>query len=154
MDRKTLAVKMHLLQLLSCLALVVGALTQTHTVSDESGRLRCKDANRISVIVREYEMLEEEYDFDNVTVNCCVEERDESLKKAIVSAFVAEGSPNSTGVRFEFVYVSGTIVVKEVASAAPLNYLWNETALACYECNASALTGNALCSGECVTRVL
>jgi len=144
---------MHLLQLLSCLALVVGALTQTHTVSDESGRLRCTDANRISDIVREYEM-EKEYVFDNVTVNCCVEEPDESLRKAIVSAFVAEGSPNSTGVRFEFVYVSGTIVVKEVASAAPLNYLWDKTDLACYECDASALTGNALCSGECVTSVL
>ena len=143
---------MHLLQLLSCLALVVGALTQIHTVSSESGRLPCTDENRISGIVREYGMEKRDAFFDDVVVNCCVEEPDKSLRKAIVSAFVDKGGSNSTGVRFQFVYVSGTVVVRELASAAPLNYTWNGTH--CYECDAAVSMGDASCSGECVTRVL
>lgn len=142
---------MHLLQLLSCLALVVGALTQIHTVSSESGRLLCTDKDRISDIVREYGMEKQDALFDDVVVNCCVEEPDTSLRKATVSAFVAESSSNPTSVRFQFVYVSGTVVVRKLASAA-LNYTWNGTH--CYECDASVSMGGALCSGECVTRVL
>ena len=143
---------MHLLQLLSCLALVVGALTQIHTVSSESGRLLCTDKDRISDIVREYGMEKQYALFDDVVVNCCVEEPDKSLRKATVSAFVAESNSNPTSVRFQFLYVSGTVVVRELASAAPLNYTWNGTH--CYECDASVSMGGALCSGECVTRVL
>lgn len=140
---------MHLLQFLSCLALVVGARTDTHTESSESGRLLCTDEDRICTIVREYG---NQYACQDVVVNCCVEEPDTSLRKAIVSAFVADSS-NLTGVRFEFEYVSGAVVVRELASAAPLNYTW-DAGTHCYECEELATSGSALCSGECVTLVL
>lgn len=142
---------MLLLQLVSCLALVAGASSQTHSESSELGRLLCTNKSRIADIVHEYEM-ETEYDFGDVLLNCCVEGPGASLKKAIVSAFINDSSSNSTGVRFEFLYVSGTVVVRELRSAAALSYTWDGTH--CYECNTSAPVGGELCSGECVTHVL
>ena len=143
---------MLLLQLVSCLALVAGASSQTHSEPSELGRLLCTNKSRIADIVREYGVDTKEYVFGDVLLNCCVEGPDTSLRKAIVSAFIDDSSSNSTGVRFEFLYVSGTVVVRKLRSAAALNYTWNGTH--CYECNTTATMGEELCSGECVTHVL
>ena len=141
---------MHLLQLVSCLALVVGASTTTHMESSESGRLSCANSSTIEETVRKYE-IEQGYDIESVVLNCCVEETDGSLRNATVSAFFAQDGSNSTGIRFEFSYVSGTVFVRELRHVAPLNF--SGEGMHCFECNASAPMEDELCNGECVTRV-